>query len=587
MNIAWCALTPGGLALAEKLRAQIGAGVVHDAKQTASPAAHMRELFAAGNAVVGICAAGILIRAVAPLLKDKKNEPPLIAVAENGGVVVPLLGGHRGGNALAQKIAAALGAAAAVTTMGEVRFGIALDAPPPGWTLANPQHYKKFAARLAAGGKVKLHGEAGWLAESALPFCADGALTLTATAQAAPGGEGELVFHPKCLAVGVGCERGVESAELAALVERALRGANLAPQSVAVVASIALKADEPAVHAVAAALGAPARFFDAGDLEAQAHRLKNPSAKVFAETGCHGVAEGAALAAGGGAAELIIAKQKSARATCAVARAAGLIDADAAGRARGCLSVVGIGPGDAASRTPAAAAAIAAAEDVVGYTLYLDLLGAPAAGQRRHDSAIGDERGRVRAALELAAAGRRVALVCSGDAGIYALASLVFEEWERGMAEAAWRTVEVRVVPGVSAMQAAAARAGAPLGHDFCAVSLSDLLTPWGVIARRVQAAADGDFVVAFYNPASRKRARLLDRARDILLQQRGAETPVVVARNLGRGGETVVHTTLGELRGGEVDMFTIVVVGASGSRTVQTVDGARMWTPRGYESKK
>jgi len=143
------------------------------------------------------------------------------------------------------------------------------------------------------------------------------------------------------------------------------------------------------------------------------------------------------------------------------------------------------------------------------------------------------------------------------------------------------------VVPGVSAMQAAAARAGAPLGHDFCAVSLSDLLTPWGVIARRVQAAADGDFVVAFYNPASRKRARLLDRARDILLQQRGAETPVVVARNLGRGGETVVHTTLGELRGGEVDMFTIVVVGASGSRTVQTVDGARMWTPRGYESKK
>ena len=306
---------------------------------------------------------------------------------------------------------------------------------------------------------------------------------------------------------------------------------------------------------------------------------------VFREVGCHGVAEGAALAAAGADGELIIPKRKSARATCAVARAPAALDAAAVGRPQGRLTVVGIGPGAADWRTPAVSRALSEADEVVGYKLYLDLVDELLGDKPRHDSALSEEEARVRLAIERAAEGRRVALVSSGDAGIYALATLAFELLDRED-RADWNRLRIAVEPGVSAIQAAAARIGAPIGHDFCTVSLSDLLTPWTEIQRRLKAAAAGDFVVALYNPVSKRRRHQLAEAVEILLAARPAETPVVLARTLGRDGEEITVVSLGELTPDHADMLTLVLIGNSQTRRVERGTGTWVYTPRGYAAK-
>ena len=547
-------------------------------------AAHIAQLFAAGTPIVGLCASGILIRAVAPLLDDKRREPPVIAVAEDGSSVVPLIGGHRGANALAHTIAEAIGGHAAITTAGELRLGFALDEPPPGWRVANPERVKPIAAALLAEEPVALHVEAGnadWLTQSGVRFAAEAAHTIRVTDRAARPDECALVLNPPVLALGIGCERGCATEELAALAQATLAEHNLAAGAVAAAVSLDIKMDEPALHELAARLGVPARFFGAAELLAETPRLATPSDAVFRETGCWGVAEGAALAAVGRSGALVVPKRKSARATCAIARSAAPLDAARIGRAQGRLAVIGIGPGNPAWRTAEADAALAASEDVVGLGLYLDLLGAAIAGKARHESGLGAEAERARRALDLAASGRSVALVSSGDAGIYGLAALVLELIDRA-ARPEWRRIALEIVPGVSALQAAAARLGAPLGHDFCAISLSDLLTPWPVIERRLVAAAEGDFVVALYNPRSERRRTQLDAARDILLRERAPETPVALARNLGRAGESVTVTTLRALDPQDVDMLTLVLIGSSATRLVPG-DPPRLYTPRGY----
>ena len=540
---------------------------------------HARDLFAAGVPVVGVCASGILIRAVAPLLADKMGEPPVVSVSDDGAVVVPLLGGHRGANRLASEIAAGLGAVSAVTTAGDVAMGVALDAPPLGYRLANPGDSKGAMAAMLSGTGVSVSGENIFGVEDT-----GGAVELCVSESPVEGSEARLVYHPQRFALGLGCARNADPEELWALVQDMLAESEVAPGAVACVASIDLKADEPAMSVVAARLGVPLRLFTAGELEAQA--VPNPSEVVFAEVGCHGVSEGAALACGG---ELVAEKRKTANATCALSRAAEPIT-EMPGRARGRLSVVGIGPGQASWRTPEVSRLVAEAEELVGYGLYIDLLGPLAAGKQRSDFPLGGEEARCRYALERAAEGRNVALVCSGDAGIYAMGALVFELLDRGpenegVSDAAHR-VDVVCSPGVSALQGAAARAGAPLGHDFCTISLSDLLTPREDILRRLTAAAEGDFVIAFYNPVSKTRRTLLAEARDILLQHRPAETPVMLASNLGRPEEHVRYRRLDELQVDEVDMLTVVLIGSSNSRLAQLGEGPRMFTPRGYARK-
>ena len=592
-KIALVVVSPTGLETARTLKQALPGATIHglsgrvDGDESfLDTMVHLRALFAAGTPIVGICAAGILIRAVAPLLGDKYAEPPVLAVAVDGSSVVPLLGGHHGANALARRIGQTLSVAAALTTAGELALGVALDDPPAGWRLVNPAAAKSVTAALLAEEPVSLEVEAGaadWL--SGIHFAETAEHSIRITDRAVEPDDHELVFHPPVLALGVGCERGTPSEELIALVTETLAQEVLSPQAIACVASLDLKADEKAVHDLAAALNVPARFFTAAELEAQAPRLVTPSEVVFAETGCHGVAEGAALAVAGPDSELIVPKVKGQRVTMAVARAPQAIDPATAGRARGRLFVVGIGPGTPEWRSPEASAAIALSTDQVGYGLYLDLLGPAAAAKARHESALGAEEARAAMALDLAAQGKTVSLVCSGDPGIYALATLVFELLER-KARAEWNRVEITVVPGISALQAAAARAGAPVNHDFCTISLSDLLTPWESIEARLKAAAAADFVVCFYNPVSQRRRDQLPRARDILLTGRPPETPVILARQLGRPGETVEVIRLADLDPDKVDMLTMVVVGSSETRSFTA--GVRTWTytPRGYGKK-
>jgi cobalt-precorrin 5A hydrolase/precorrin-3B C17-methyltransferase len=226
---------------------------------------------------------------------------------------------------------------------------------------------------------------------------------------------------------------------------------------------------------------------------------------------------------------------------------------------------------------------LAAATDWVGYDLYLDLAADVKSRQAEHRFPLGGEEARCRHAIELAKQGKTVALVCSGDAGIYAMAALVYEIIDLEPAR-----IKIEVYPGISAFQAAAAKAGAMTGHDFCCISLSDLLTPWDAIEKRLHAAAEGDFVISFYNPRSLKRRDQLERAFAILQDHRPPDTPVVIASNLGRTTETVKIVKFKDFNPDDVDMLTLVMVGSSQSKAFMRGDGqSYAYTPRGYAKKR
>ncbi|RCK20273.1 precorrin-3B methylase [Thalassospira lucentensis MCCC 1A00383 = DSM 14000] len=603
--IAVICLTQRALPMAKRIAASLQGASVHGLRTRVSTKdvdfafddtiAHLQRTFSSDHVIIGVCASGILIRALAPLLAGKWQDAAVLAVDEAGKTFIPLLGGHHGGNRLARDLADRLGGIAAITTPGDAMLGLALDEPPRGWKLGTPETIKPATAALLAGASARLEVEAGsaaWLTNSTLPQSEDGTILITATAREGADDDAisdvsdtAITYHPPVLALGVGCERGCPIDDLYDLVTETLAGQCLSPKAIACVTSIDLKADEACVHELARRLGVPARFFDAQTLEAEADRLVTPSDVVFAETGCHGVAEGAALATVGRNGKLIVPKHKTKRATCAVALSQDDITPETVGKAQGKLSIVGIGPGQTGWRSPEASDLIGRASDIVGYQMYLDLLGPLIDGKDCHHSDLGAEEARARHALELAATGKDVALIGSGDAGIYALATLVFELLDRED-RSDWNRVAVQVSPGISALQAAASRIGAPLGHDFCAISLSDLLTPRDDILRRLKAAAEGDFVIAFYNPVSKRRRDLLAKARDMLLEHRNADTPVVLGRQLGRPDEEITVVPLSKLEVDMVDMLTTVLVGSSNSRHITRGENQWVYTPRGYSKK-
>lgn len=237
------------------------------------------------------------------------------------------------------------------------------------------------------------------------------------------------------------------------------------------------------------------------------------------------------------------------------------------------LFVVGLGPGDAAYLTGEAAAALERAEVLCGYSVYVELIAPQYPGREIVTTPMKHEVERCRRALELASAGRTVALVCSGDAGVYGMAAPVLELAPE------YPEADVQIIPGVTAALSGAAVLGAPLGHDFCVISLSDLLTPWDVIEKRLRSAAEGDFAICLYNPASKKREDYLRRACDIVLGRRSGDTLCGWVKNIGRTGQEHRLLTLSELREEKLDMFTTVFIGASTTREI----AGRMVTPRGY----
>lgn len=529
----------------------------------------LRALFAAGTPLIGICAAGILIRTLAPMLIDKGQEPPVLAVAEDGSAVVPLLGGLNGVNDLARLIAEVLDVKAAITTTGDLRFRTALFCPPPGYRLGNPEDGKKFISDLLAGAQVKLEGTAPWLSDSLLPIDPKGDLTIQITEQLPTTTANCLVYHPARVAIAISGVFGREK-ETVALVRQLLTDAKLSPASVAGIFAPLTISNESAIYAVANAFKVPTRFFNPTDLSEFLSQDYSP-------------AQAAALAATGASGQLIFPPSSSPYSPLAIAISPQIIDPSTKGQLRGRLAIVGTGPGGQKWMSPQVKEILQSATDLVGYKTYLDLVGSLGDGKQRHESDNRQEEARAMMALDLAAEGRYVAVVSSGDPGIYAMAAAVFEVLDRHP-RLEWHTIDIQVAPGISAMQAAAAAIGAPLGHDFCAISLSDILKPWEIIKQRIAAAAQADFVIAFYNPVSKERTWQLTEAKNILLQYRTPDTPVVLARNLGRSGQTVKAIALEQLEPTDADMRTIILVGSTQTRKIRcSNDNVWVYTPRRY----
>ena len=602
--IGLIAATAAGRRTAERL-----SGAWPDTRRYEGPAAAaLPRAFAECDAVVCFLAVGATVRLLAPLLGGKRSDPGVVCVDEALRYAVPVVGAHAGGaNELARRVALALGGEPVITTASDAAGCVALDefgadlgfVPEPGSDLAS------VGAAILSGERVTLTADAAWplpplppnvvsgQPEPGVPAIIVSDRTGLSGCVGPFGSSGPaVVYRPPSLVVGIGASRGVPAAEVSALIHEALTDAGLSPCSVRLAATVDLKADEAGLLAAVRARDWPLTVFPAAELAVVP--VPNPSETVRAAVGTPSVAEAAALLAargeeGGDAAgalsrttapaelgnldspsgpggpgepELVVAKRVSAHATVAVARA----------RPRGRLAIVGIGPGARDLMTPRAAAELRRASVVVGLDQYVDQVAdLLRPGTTVLATGLGHEQERAATAVSEAAAGRAVALIGSGDAGVYAMGSPALE--------LADETIDVVSVPGVTASLAAAALLGAPLGHDHALISLSDLHTPWEAIERRITAVAGADLVACFYNPASRERSWQLRKALSILAACRPPETPVGWVRDASRPGEAVSATTLAAFDPSEVDMRTLVIVGSSRSAMV----AGRMVTPREY----
>ncbi|QJC77364.1 precorrin-3B C(17)-methyltransferase [Pseudomonas umsongensis] len=515
--------------------------------------ATLRELYQQDTPIIALCAAGIVIRTLAPLLLEKGAEPPVLAVAEDGSAVVPLLGGLAGVNVLAREVAAALDVSAAITTSGELRFGTCLLNPPSGYALGDLELGKRFVSDLLAGESVRIEGAAPWLVQAQLPENPQARLAVhVGHAERTPAAN-ELLIYPRNVLVAVGA--GV--VDVPGAVREALHQAKIAVQSLACLLAADSEMSSPTLREAALELGVPLRFVD--DVGAASNLMRNAIEQPVSVFGDEAVA-------------IAVAKQP--------------LDPWSIGRPRGRLAVIGLGPGAADLMVPAVKAELARANDVLGYETYVRMAGPFRADQVLHCTDNREEMQRARHAFELAAQGRCVVVVSSGDPGVFAMAAAVLEALHESR-DPAWHNVDLEILPGVSASLATAAQAGAPLGHDFCVLSLSDNLKPWDIIEKRLDLAAQADLAMAFYNPISRSRPWQLGRALEIVALHRAADTPVVLGRDVGRPGQTLRVTTLGQLTPDQVDMRTMVLIGSSTTRVFARPQGSLwVYTPRSYGDK-
>lgn len=527
----------------------------------------LRQLFVTGTPIIGICAAGILIRTVAHLITNKNQEPPLLAVAEDGSAVVPLLGGLTGVNELAQQIGAGLNVKPSITTTGDLRFRTALLSPPRGYYLANAEDGKKFIADLLAGAKVKLEGTAPWLSASNLPIDDRGELTIQVTEKHLIPPPDCLVYHPQRVAIILS---SLHSETLNHIYEL-LTTSEISPYALAVTIAPLTLANNSIWEDISKTFSLPMRFLTTNQIQELTDKGYS-----FHE---------AVVAAGMTGNNTYHTSFESPFSPITLSIATDIIDPETIGQPRGKLTIIGTGPGGMQWMSPEVQEILRSATDLVGYKTYINLIGELADGKNIHESDNREEESRAKKALDLAVQGKYVAVVSSGDPGIYAMATAVFEVLEKGQYnQPEWQTIDIQVAPGISAMQATAATIGAPLGHDFCVISLSDILKPWEVIVQRITNAAQGDFVIVFYNPISQSRTWQLTAAKNILLEYRKPDTPVILGSNIGRPGQRLKVTNLEELNPEDADMRTLIIVGSSHTRKIQSL-GGNIWvyTSRHY----
>jgi len=607
------AVTRAGKRLAQRLADALPLRASVLDRPTAAEALRMG--FTQYDSLVAVMAAGAVVRILAPLITsgDKASDPAILVIDEAGRFVTPILGGHAAAaNGLATDLAAMLGAVAVITTATDVAGIPGLD--DLGWPVSGD--VSGVSRAILDGEKVILASDHRWplpaLGENVVEMLAAAAPGSVTPVGAAPGtaipgtavpvrvipdasiaadhptilisdlaeppaGDGVVLMRPPSLVVGMGASRGVSADEAGRLLDDALRDGGLSLDSVVAIATAQVKADEQGLIDLAGRLRVPLVTHSAAALGQVP--VPNPSEVVRSAVGVPSVAEAAALLgtrsdpvvagkhdtageSGRLTAELIVTKTASAMATVAIARH----------RPRGRLAIVGLGPGSRDLLTAAARDELRRASVVVGLDQYLDQIrDLLRPGTEILSSGLGQEEERAHTAVARARDGFAVALIGSGDAGVYAMASPALE--------VADESIDVVGIPGVTAALAAAAVLGAPLGHDHCYLSLSDLHTPWPVIEQRVRAAAQGDFVVLCYNPRSVKRDWQLGRALELLAEHRPPTTPIGVVRNATRPDQSATLTTLAEFDPAVVDMYSLVVIGSSQSRIV----GGRMVTPRGY----
>ncbi|MCC7369586.1 MAG: precorrin-3B C(17)-methyltransferase [Chloroflexi bacterium] len=553
----------------------------------------LADLFPQVETLISVLAVGATVRLVAPLLGKKRDDPGVICVDDAGQFVIPVLGGHQtDANGLAQEIADAIGATAVVTTASDAIGLPNLDrlGSVQQWRMdALPETVKQVSAAALAGQLPTVYfprefqgphaelPEAWPRADSLAALRGVSGPRIAITDRVLPDdlvsdGGPLLVYRPRTLVLGIGCSTDATPDDVESLARRTLSAAGLAWGSVHTVATIDRRLDHPAL--VRLVWQADAAYFPVFTPEqlAAVPDVPTPSAEVERHVGTPGVAEPAAILASQGGV-LLVPKQKSATATVAVARRGSIA------LEPGALWLVGIGPGPLDLIAPRASRAIRSADIVIGYRGYLELLSEIVSESRMRPYDLGQEHERAAAAIRLAQQGRQVAVVSSGDIGVYGMAGLVFELLHEQPPSPAGEDISVEVIPGITAASSANALLGAPLMLDFAAISLSDLLVPWDGIRRRLEAAAQGDLVVVLYNPASARRRQPFEDAVAILREHRAPETPVGLVRDAYRDEENVTVTTLAELTVDDVDMRTVVVVGCS--RT-ELLDGV-MVTRRGY----
>ncbi|AFY77293.1 precorrin-3B C17-methyltransferase [Pleurocapsa sp. PCC 7327] len=559
------------------------------------------------RAFVFCLATGAVVRAIAPLLENKSRDPAVIVIDQDGHFVISLCGGHQGGaDELARLIAHQLGAIPVLTgASASLNLpGIDILGLPFGWRKGSGD-WTKVSAAISRRETVQVIQEVGstlWQAHlpQGHPFyfgfpddresiSPKARVWISATKrQFSPDADiPKVQWHPRVLWVGIGCERGTSRQLIEVALAQVCQRYHLATEAIAGIATIDLKADEAGILEYCRDRNLPLKTFPAEILRQVS--TPNPSTVVEREVGTSSVAEAAAILGGKGRKlttnyppipnPLIVPKQivKLEGEPGAVTVAIALSELEYTGRT-GQLLLVGTGPGNLEQMTPAAKTAVTGADAIVGYSLYLELIQPLLRpGQIVESLPITQERQRAQRAIELAQWGLTVAVVSSGDCGIYGMAGLVMEELQA----LGWngKVPKVEVFPGITAVVAAAARVGAPLMHDFCTISLSDLLTPWDVIEKRLEAAAVGDFVTALYNPRSQTRTQQIITAREIFLKHRNPNTPVALVRSVYRSNEQISLTTLDKMLEFPIDMLTTVIIGNRSTRR----HADWMITPRGY----
>lgn len=600
------AFTDKGLTRAEEIAAGLGLPtVIHSTRPTdAADVVHTPgETFDAAlcdnwgqfDAHIFIGATGIAVRKIAPLLRDKTSDPAVLSCSESGSHVVSLTSGHLGGaNRLARRVARVTGGQAVVSTATDVNGLPAFDeaAAQEHARILNTDAIRALNAALLSGEPVAFCGSRSVFDRH---FAATGQVAYAESPQAvtarhivlwdAEGTLPENVQHlditSKSFVLGVGCRRGVEPLELRLIAEGYLSDLGLRREHIAAIASCDVKADEPAILELGEKWQVPLEFHAAARLDAVP--VPTPSAKVREKVGTSSVSEAACLlSAGYGSTpqpKLYAPKAAFGDVTLALARLPHLSAKDKTGAARGQVVVVGLGSGTPGQITPEVDAALRHCDTVAGYSNYVDFIRDRITGKPIIQNGMMGEVARCRATLEAAASGREVCMVCSGDPGILAMAGLLFELRAR---EPEFTGIPIRVLPGITAANIAAASLGAPLQNGFSLVSLSDLLVPTDEVRQNLRAVAQSALPVALYNPAGRKRRHLLAEALDIFGEQRGGDVLCAYVRHAGRPQEVKWIGKLADFPADEVDMSTLVIIG--GPRT--TTDAGVMYEARGYVEK-